>query len=62
MAAANLASRQGAHLFELRANLDLVNHGAENRRDAIRDLLQRLGPVDSVPEVAAARDLLNQVR
>ena len=58
LAAADLAARQGARLFELRANLDLVNHGAENRRDALRDLLHRIGPVDSLPEAAAARRLL----
>jgi hypothetical protein len=58
MAAADLASRQGANLFVLRANLDLVRNGAENRRRDLQDLLDRLGPVDSLPEAAAARHLL----
>jgi hypothetical protein len=58
IAAAGLASRQGTHLFELRANLDLVRHGAEDRRGALHDLLARLGPVGSIPEAAAARQLL----
>jgi class 3 adenylate cyclase len=57
--AADLASRQGARLFEMRANLDLIGIGATDRRAVLLDLLRRLGPGDGIPEIGLARRLLS---
>ena len=56
--AAAVASRQGARLFELRANLDMVRNGEEDRLTRIRDLLTTLPSTGGLPEVEAARELL----
>jgi class 3 adenylate cyclase len=56
--AADLAAQQGALLFELRANLELVRNGEADRRRRIHDLLTTLPSTGGMPEVEAALELL----
>jgi hypothetical protein len=57
-AAAALASAQGARLFELRSLLDLARHGGSSEQQRLRRVVDEMGPLDGLPELAAARDLL----
>jgi class 3 adenylate cyclase len=55
--AASIAMGQGALLFELRANLDLLRFGARDRWKRLGDLVAGLPSSEGVPEVEAVRQL-----
>jgi class 3 adenylate cyclase len=59
-AAAELARRQGAALFELRATLDDFELRGQPARGALVAAVSRMPPGGAMPEVALARSTLNQ--
>lgn len=57
-APAELAGRQGAFLFELRAALDDLESRGELARAALIDAVNRMPADSTMPEVARARRIL----